>query len=57
MHGTNVKIHIGVLDKHEWSTSFPGRFIFGERIPGTHKRGVGWASEPVWKCAILNISL
>jgi len=35
----------------------PGRFIPGERIPGTHKRGAGWASEPVRKCAVLNIRL
>jgi hypothetical protein len=42
--GMDVQIHIfltSALVGSEWSTSRPGRFNPGERVPGTHWIG-GW---------------
>jgi hypothetical protein len=36
--GVDVQIHVltSALARGEWSASRPGRFIAGERVPGTH---------------------
>jgi hypothetical protein len=41
--GVDVYIHIFLTSAlvGEWSAARPGRFIFGERAPGTHWIG-GW---------------
>jgi hypothetical protein len=49
--GVDVKIHVFLtwtLDGGEWSASRPGRFTPGERAPGIHWIGAGWAPEPIW---------
>jgi hypothetical protein len=48
--GVDVNIHVFLTSAvvgGEWSASHPGRFIPGERAPGTHWIG-GWAPEPFW---------
>jgi hypothetical protein len=46
--GVDVWIHVfltSALVGGEWSASHPGRFIPGERAPGTHWIG-GWVLDP-----------
>jgi hypothetical protein len=39
-------IFISALVGSEWSASHPGRFISGERAPGTYRKG-GWVGPKV----------
>jgi hypothetical protein len=49
--GEEVQLHlfsISAPDGDDWPTSHSGRFILGERKPGTHWAGGCMGPEPVW---------